>query len=157
MIHKSACVERNVVNRIEMKGIRQACFDTHCPAPLKSKHVLMTPVRGETMKKTAVLETYDNESAIRQMVKAQQHMRVPSTLLPVCPRCGKPMSMNLRSDNTFVENEGWHKAAERYQNFLQTHRGRNLFLEIGVGFNTPGIIKYPFWNMTAEILRLFFP
>ena len=110
----------------------------------------MTPVRGETMKKTAVLETYDNESAIRQMVKAQQHMRVPSALLPVCPRCGKPMSMNLRSDNTFVENEGWHKAAERYQNFLQTHRGRNLFLEIGVGFNTPGIIKYPFWNMTAE-------
>lgn len=71
------------------------------------------------------------------MMKEQQHMRVPTQLLPVCPRCGKPMTMNLRSDHTFVEDEGWHKAAERYQNFLRTHRGRNLFLEIGVGFNTP--------------------
>ena len=95
-------------------------------------------------------ETYDNESVVRQMMKEQEHMRVPTALLPVCPRCGKPMTMNLRADSTFVENDGWHAAAERYQDFLRTHQGSILFLEIGVGYNTPGIIKYPFWNMTFE-------
>lgn len=95
-------------------------------------------------------ETYDNEAVIRQMMKEQAHMRVPTKLLPVCPRCGKPMTMNLRSDHTFIEDEGWVMAAERYQGFLQTHHGKLLLLEIGVGFNTPGIIKYPFWRMTAE-------
>ena len=64
---------------------------------------------------------------------------------------GAPMTMNLRTDMTFVEDEGWHRAAERYANFLHTHRGgRILYLELGVGFNTPGIIKYPFWRMTAS-------
>lgn len=71
--------------------------------------------------------------------------------LPVCPHCGKPMTMNLRSDDRFVEDEGWHLAAERYENFLRTRKNLSvLFLELGVGYNTPGIIKYPFWQMTAE-------
>ena len=96
-------------------------------------------------------ETFDNETVIRQMMERQKEMRVPAELLPVCPHCGKPMTMNLRSDNRFVEDEGWHRAAGRYENFLQTRRGqRILFLELGVGYNTPGIIKYPFWHMTAE-------
>ena len=78
-------------------------------------------------------------------------MRIPSELLPVCPHCGKPMTMNLRSDDKFVEDEGWHRAAERYENFLRTRRNeRILFLELGVGYNTPVIIKYPFWRMTAQ-------
>ena len=96
-------------------------------------------------------ETFDNEAAIREMVKRQKDMKVPTELLPVCPHCGKPLTMNLRSDNKFVEDEGWHRAAERYENFLRTRTGgKILFLELGVGYNTPVIIKYPFWQMTAK-------
>ena len=95
-------------------------------------------------------ETFDNENIIRQMMEQQKDMRIPSELLPVCPHCGKPLTMNLRSDDKFVEDEGWHEAAERYENFLRTRKnGRILFLELGVGYNTPVIIKYPFWQMTA--------
>ena len=96
-------------------------------------------------------ETFENETAIREMVRRQEDMKVPTELLPACPHCGKPLTMNLRSDNKFVEDEGWHRAAERYENFLRTHAGQKiLFLELGVGYNTPVIIKYPFWQMTAK-------
>ncbi len=96
-------------------------------------------------------ETYDNESVVRQMMERQENMRVPSELLPVCPHCGRPLTMNLRSDDKFVEDEGWHAAAARYEEFLRTRQDgrRILFLELGVGYNTPVIIKYPFWKMTA--------
>lgn len=96
-------------------------------------------------------ETFDNEAVIREMVKRQEDMKIPTELLPTCPHCGKPLTMNLRSDDTFVEDKGWHRAAERYENFLQTRAGQKiLFLESGVGYNTPVIIKYPFWQMTAK-------
>ena len=96
-------------------------------------------------------ETFDNEAVIREMVKRQENMKIPTELLPSCPHCGKPLTMNLRSDNKFVEDEGWHRAAERYENFLRTRAGQKiLFLEFGVGYNTPVIIKYPFWQMTAK-------
>ena len=96
-------------------------------------------------------ETFENEAAIREMVKRQENMKVPTELLPTCPHCGKPLTMNLRSDNKFVEDEGWHRAAERYEDFLCTREGQKiLFLELGVGYNTPVIIKYPFWQMTAK-------
>lgn len=96
-------------------------------------------------------KTYDNEQVVRQMVDQQEDGRIPSQLIPYCPVCGKPMSMNLRSDMTFVQDGGWYAAAQRYENFLHTRRGRRvLFLELGVGYNTPVIIKYPFWQMTAE-------
>ena len=96
-------------------------------------------------------ETFENEAVIREMAKRQEDMKVPTELLPVCPHCGKPLTMNLRSDNKFVEDEGWHRAAERYENFLRTREGqKTLFLELGVGYNTPVIIKYPFWQMTAK-------
>lgn len=96
-------------------------------------------------------ETFENEDIIRRMMDRQKDMRIPSELLPVCPHCGKPLTMNLRADNKFVEDEGWHLAAERYNNFLRTRKDmRILFLELGVGYNTSGIIKYPFWQMTAE-------
>ena len=95
-------------------------------------------------------ETWDNENAIRAMVDQQSDLRIPGELVPHCPHCGAPATMNLRSDGTFVEDEGWHKAAARYSEFLRRHEGmRTLYLEIGVGGNTPGIIKYPFWQMTA--------
>ena len=94
-------------------------------------------------------KTYDNEQAVRQMVRDQRDMRIPSELIPHCPVCGAPMAMNLRTDMTFVEDEGWHEAARRYEDFLDRHKGRRvLFLELGVGGNTPVIIKYPFWQMT---------
>ena len=94
-------------------------------------------------------KTYDNEETVRAMFEQQKDMRVPSELVPHCPVCGKPMSMNLRADDTFVEDEGWHRAAERYDEFLRRHDGLHiLFLELGVGMNTPVIIKYPFWKMT---------
>ena len=112
-------------------------------------------------------KTYENEETIRAMVLSQgwaigennelllpdgaaRKMTVPTQLLPVCPVCGKPLTMNLRSDDRFVEDEGWHRAAERYETFLRTRGGRLLFLELGVGYNTPAIIKYPFWRMTAK-------
>ncbi len=94
--------------------------------------------------------TYDNEVMVREMYEQQKDMRIPSELIPTCPNCGKPLTMNLRSDNRFVEDEGWHKAADRYSKFIREHKGKVLFLELGVGFNTPSIIKYPFWQMTAE-------
>lgn len=94
-------------------------------------------------------KTYDNEETVRAMYEQQKDMRIPSELIPHCPVCGKPMSMNLRADDTFVEDEGWHKAAECYHEFLDNHDGQHiLFLELGVGMNTPVIIKYPFWKMT---------
>ena len=96
-------------------------------------------------------ETFDNEAVVRKMVARQENMKIPSELLPVCPHCGKPMTMNLRSDDAFVEDEGWHRAAERYADFLRTRKDQKiLFLELGVGYNTPVIIKYPFWQMTAK-------
>ena len=102
-------------------------------------------------------ETFDNEAVIRQMMERQEDMKIQTELLPVCPHCGKPLTMNLRSDDKFVEDEGWHRAAERYSEFLRRHEGQNiLFLELGVGYNTPVIIKYPFWRMTAKNPNAFY-
>lgn len=96
-------------------------------------------------------KTYDNEESIRHMVEEQKDMRIPPGRIPVCPVCGRPMSMNLRVDDTFVEDEGWHLASRRYAEFLRRHvHTRILFLELGTGYNTPGIIKYPFWQMTGQ-------
>lgn len=120
-------------------------------------------------------KTYDNEETVREMVLSQGFTigpdgdlvapeaadgatdftkltrTVPTELIPKCPVCGEPMSMNLRADDTFVEDEGWHLAAERYSEFRRRHqKGKNLYLELGVGANTPVIIKYPFWEMTRD-------
>lgn len=96
-------------------------------------------------------ETFDNEQIVTAMCEQQHDMKIPSELVPVCPNCGAPMTVNLRSDDKFVEDEGWHRAAERYENFLRTRRNQKvLFLELGVGYNTPVIIKYPFWQMTFK-------
>lgn len=113
-------------------------------------------------------KTYDNAEAICEMIKAQgfqigaddrlylpdgaiAKMTVPDELIPYCPKCKEPMSMNLRADDTFVQDEGWYEAAEQYELFLREHQHANvLFLELGVGYNTPSIIKYPFWKMTNE-------
>lgn len=96
-------------------------------------------------------KTFDNEEFIRRMYNEQKNMCVPSELIPKCPECGKTMTMNLRADDKFVQDEGWYKARERYADFLRRHEGMHmLFLELGVGFNTPVIIKYPFWQMTAK-------
>ena len=96
-------------------------------------------------------QTYDNEEIVKDMIEFQKNMKIPTELIPKCPKCGKPMTMNLRSDDKFVEDEGWNRASERYKNFLQAHNGQHiLFLELGVGYNTPVIIKFPFWKMTAQ-------
>lgn len=112
--------------------------------------------------------TYDNGPQVRAMLQAQGYvegpggalvlpagtlprMEIPSDLVPRCPRCGKPMSMNLRADATFVEDEGWHAAAARWSDFQRRHQNmRVLYLELGVGWNTPGIIKLPFWQAAAR-------
>ena len=96
-------------------------------------------------------KTYDNESMIKKMVAEQENMRIPTKLVPHCPVCGAPMSMNLRADDTFVEDNGWHIAADRYQTFVNRYKDLHIvYLELGVGSNTPGIIKYPFWQMTYK-------
>lgn len=96
-------------------------------------------------------ETFDNEEIIKAMYEQQKDMKIPSTLIPKCPHCGKPLTTNLRCDNKFVQDDGWYKANERYSDFIRRHRNLNvLFLEIGVGYNTPVIIKYPFWQMTVQ-------
>ena len=123
-------------------------------------------------------KTYDNEDLVRKMLVSQGFgfeekenerngdlvfpenplkMKIPSELVPRCPVCGKPMSMNLRCDETFVEDDGWHKAAKRYQDFIEKHKNaKTLFLELGVGENTPGIIKYPFWNFVYNNKNAFY-
>lgn len=96
-------------------------------------------------------KTYSNEEAVRKMVSEQKDMKIPTELIPKCPVCGEPMTMNLRCDDTFVQDKGWYKSAGHYKDFLHRHAGLHiLFLEVGVGANTPVIIKYPFWNMTYQ-------
>ena len=96
-------------------------------------------------------QTYDNEAVVKKMVAAQKDGKVPAELVPRCPVCGAPMTMNLRTDRTFVEDAGWHRAARRYEDFIRRHDGLHiLYLELGVGGNTPGIIKIPFWQMTFQ-------
>lgn len=96
-------------------------------------------------------KTYNNEEIIRKMVALQKDMKIPTELIPRCPKCNKPMTMNLRCDDLFVQDEGWYLAYNRYQDFIRKNGNSHiLYLELGVGMNTPGIIKYPFWQMTAK-------
>ncbi len=96
-------------------------------------------------------KTYDNEEMVKRMIAEQQDMRIPSELVPHCPVCGGPMKVNLRADETFVEDEGWHAASERYTEFIRRHKdGRVLFLDLGSGGNTPVIFKIPFIRWTMQ-------
>ena len=102
-------------------------------------------------------KTYDNESIVKEMIERQKDIKIPTELIPKCPVCGAPMTMNLRADDTFVQDEGWYAASGRYSDFLRRHKNLNvLYLELGVGGNTPVIIKFPFWKMTAENKNAFY-
>jgi hypothetical protein len=108
---------------------------------------------GSVAWKDVLRDFYYNgfEENLKEAEAGERKMVAPTVSEEICPVCGKPLTMNLRSDDRFVEDEGWHAAAERYQNFLRTRiSGKILFLEIGVGYNTPVIIKYPFWQMTND-------
>ena len=96
-------------------------------------------------------KTYDNEEVVTRMVAEQEDMRIPSGLVPKCPVCGGKMVPNLRSDSTFVEDEGWHAADQRYLDFVNGHqKGKVLYWDLGIGANTPTIIKLPFMQMTYK-------
>lgn len=96
-------------------------------------------------------QTYDNEATVKLMIKKQKDMKIPSDLIPYCPKCGAPMTMNLRCDDTFVQDEGWNQAYLRYEDFIRRHQNlKTVYLELGVGNNTPVIIKYPFWKYTNQ-------
>ena len=115
-----------------------------------------------------VAKTYDNQEIVEKMLEAQGFVRdnagifqlpegktlkmsIPTELIPICPDDGLPMTMNLRTDESFVEDAGWKMAAKRYQDFLHSHKGKHvLYWELGVGMNTPVIIKFPFWQYTEE-------
>ena len=115
-----------------------------------------------------VAKTYDNQETVEKMLEAQGFVRddagifqlpegktlkmsIPIELIPICPDDGLPMTMNLRTDESFVEDAGWKMAAKRYQDFLHSHKGKHvLYWELGVGMNTPVIIKFPFWQYTEE-------
>lgn len=115
----------------------------------KDKVIKMVLSQGFSIGDDGELKAPETENGETDFSKLS--MSVPSGLVPYCPVCGEPMSMNLRADNTFVEDEGWHAASESYSEFLDSYEGQHiLFLELGVGGNTPVIIKYPFWQMTEE-------
>ncbi|MEI0526310.1 Sir2 silent information regulator family NAD-dependent deacetylase [Brachyspira murdochii] len=96
-------------------------------------------------------ETFYNEKQIREMVKSRKDLKIPKELIPKCPHCGKNMTMNLRCDNTFVQDDNWYNSMDRYKKFLDEAENKNiLFLELGVGYNTPAIIKYSFWDMALK-------
>ena len=96
-------------------------------------------------------ETFYNEKYIREMIKYKKEMKIPTELIPKCPYCGRNMSMNLRADSTFVQDKNWDKQKSKYEKFLKnSNNSKILFLELGVGFNTPSIIKYNFWRMTLN-------
>ena len=101
--------------------------------------------------KPCCMETFENKEQILNMIRQQENMKIPTELIPKCPHCKRPLTMNLRSDDTFVQDEGWYDAAQRYDQFLRTRENQQiLYLELGVGYNTPVIIKYPFWQMTGN-------
>ena len=94
-------------------------------------------------------KTYDNKEIVEKMLLQQKDLKIPSSLIPYCPKCGAFMTMNLRCDQTFVQDEGWDQGQFRYNRFINKHRDlKIIYLELGVGQNTPVIIKYPFWNYT---------
>ena len=96
-------------------------------------------------------KTYDNREAIQAMVEQQRKQRVPSALVPTCPVCGGPMKPNLRTDDTFVQDAGWHAACDRYVTWRNAHAtGKTLYLELGVGDDATAIIRHPFWHMVAN-------
>ncbi|MGN1271845.1 MAG: SIR2 family NAD-dependent protein deacylase [Lactobacillus sp.] len=96
-------------------------------------------------------DTYDNRDILQKMVSQEKEMRVPTELIPHCPKCGREMDFNLFWDDTFVRDRGWHIAYERYTQYIEKHsKGKVLYFELGVGFNSPGVIKIPFWNMTMQ-------
>ncbi len=96
-------------------------------------------------------KTYDNEEEIHAMVSQQKDFKIPTELIPHCPDCGREMTTNLRKDSNFVQDSGWEEGLQRYQDFLNGYKDKKtLFLELGVGYNTPAIIKYPFWQMCHE-------
>ena len=100
-------------------------------------------------KKPCHNKTYDNEKQIEEMFKEQKDMKIPKELIPKCPVCKGEMFPNLRGGDYFVEDEGWHKAAERYEDFLRKNKnGKILFIDLGSGMNTPSIFKFPFMRMT---------
>ena len=121
-----------------------------------------------------VAKTYDNQKIVEKMLEAQGFVRdnagifqlpedkklkmsIPTELTPICPDDGLPMTTNLRADENFVEDAGWKMAAKRYQDFLHSHKGKHvLYWELGVGMNTPVIIKFPFWRYTEENPKAYY-
>ncbi|BEU88928.1 hypothetical protein TAMA11512_23920 [Selenomonas sp. TAMA-11512] len=93
-------------------------------------------------------DTYDNEEMLRAMRASERGMRIDGSTIPHCPKCGREMDFSLYWDHTFVRDKGWHIAHDRYEEYIAHHSsGKILYLELGVDYNSPGVIKIPFWNM----------
>lgn len=129
---------------------RPSCRKQKIPTDAQRQKVLLRGLMNIRSPRAIHPEFQKIQDAYLQAETAEKNMRVPRELVPRCPVCGRPMTMNLRCDDTFVQDEGWYRASERYADFLRRHKDTNvLFLDLGTGMNTPGIIKYPFWRMTA--------
>ena len=97
---------------------------------------------------------YNNRDLVEQWLQNTKDCKIPSKLVMKCPVCGGNMDMNLRKDANFVQDSNWYKASKRYEDFLDKIKNKNVvLLEIGVGFNTPGIIRFPFEQMTANNVK----
>lgn len=94
---------------------------------------------------------YDDEEMVKEMIKRTKNLKIPSELVPKCPVCGECMEVNLRKDAYFIQNDLWYKKQKNYKEFISKTKNKNVvLLEFGVGFNTPGIIRFPFEQMVFQ-------
>ena len=97
-------------------------------------------------------KVYNNKDQVLEMLEKQKDLKIPSELIPRCPVCNSEMDTHLRVDHRFVETEEWDKQCDKYYSFINDNQDKNIvLLELGVGFNTPTIIRFPFERLNSRL------